>query len=120
MNLSPLTAISPIDGRYRSKTEHLDLYFSEFALIRYRIKVEIEYFIALCEMPLPQLKAVTADKFGELRNIYKNFSLNDANRARATTIQGIHSFWANLPRHKQHVGADVYKRRFARHIYATH
>ncbi len=82
MNLSPLTAISPIDGRYRSKTEHLDLYFSEFALIRYRIKVEIEYFIALCEMPLPQLKAVTADKFGELRNIYKNFSLNDANRVK--------------------------------------
>ncbi len=82
MNLSPLTAISPIDGRYRSKTEHLDLYFSEFALIRYRIKVEIEYFIALCEMPLPQLKAVAADKFGELRNIYKNFSLNDANRVK--------------------------------------
>ena len=82
MNLSPLTAISPIDGRYRSKTEHVDVYLSEFALIRYRIKVEIEYFIALCEMPLPQLKAVTADKFGELRNIYKNFSLNDANRVK--------------------------------------
>ena len=55
MTLFPLTAISPVDGRYRSKTSGLDEYFSEFALIRYRVKVEVEYFIALCELPLPQL-----------------------------------------------------------------
>lgn len=80
MNLSPLTAISPIDGRYRSKTEQLDQYFSEFALIRYRVKVEIEYFIALCQIPLPQLASVPHDKFQFLREIYKNFSVDDAAR----------------------------------------
>ena len=80
MNLSPLTAISPIDGRYRSKTEQLDLYFSEFALIRYRVKVEIEYFIALCQMPLPQLATVPQEKFAKLREIYNDFSTSDAQR----------------------------------------
>ena len=80
MNLSPLTAISPIDGRYRSKTESLDLYFSEFALIRYRVKVEIEYFIALCEIPLPQLSDIDHKVFTQLRDIYLNFSANDAQR----------------------------------------
>ena len=80
MNLSPLTAISPIDGRYRSKTEQLDLYFSEFALIRYRVKVEIEYFIALCQMPLPQLATVSQEKFAKLREIYNDFSTSDAQR----------------------------------------
>ncbi len=80
MNLSPLTAISPIDGRYRSKTESLDLYFSEFALIRYRVKVEIEYFIALCEIPLPQLSDIDHKVFAQLRDIYLNFSINDAQR----------------------------------------
>ena len=80
MNLSPLTAISPIDGRYRSKTESLDLYFSEFALIRYRVKVEIEYFIALCEIPLPQLSDIDHKVFTQLRDIYLNFSINDAQR----------------------------------------
>lgn len=78
MNLSTLTAISPIDGRYRSKTEQLDIYFSEFALIRYRVKVEVEYFIALCQLPLPQLSTVSHDKFQYLRDIYKNFSVEDA------------------------------------------
>ena len=78
MNLSPLTAISPIDGRYRGKTESLDAYFSEFALIRYRVKVEVEYFIALCELQLPQLSGVSADVFESLRAIYKDFSLEDA------------------------------------------
>ena len=78
MNLSPLTAISPIDGRYRSKTEQLDIYFSEFALIRYRVKVEVEYFIALCQLPLPQLSTVSHDKFQYLRDIYKNFSVENA------------------------------------------
>ncbi len=80
MNLSPLTAISPIDGRYRGKTESLDAYFSEFALIRYRVKVEVEYFIALCELQLPQLIGVSADVFESLRAIYKDFSLEDAQR----------------------------------------
>ncbi len=80
MQLTSLTAISPIDGRYRGKCESLDRYFSEYALIRYRVRVEVEYFIALCELPLPQLAGVDADKFGQLRNIYKEFSLADATR----------------------------------------
>lgn len=82
MNLDILTAISPIDGRYRSKTEPLADYFSEYALIRYRIRVEIEYFIALCEIPLPQLKGFDHTKFETLRDIYKNFSENDAARVK--------------------------------------
>lgn len=80
MQLSTLTAISPIDGRYRGKCEKLDLYFSEFALIRYRVRVEVEYFIALCEIPLPQLKGVDSSKFEALRAIYRDFSLADAER----------------------------------------
>ncbi len=80
MELNQLTAISPIDGRYRSKCEKLDEYFSEFALIRYRVRVEIEYFIALCELPLPQLAGVKSDRFGELRAIYQNFTVADATR----------------------------------------
>lgn len=80
MNLSTLTAISPIDGRYRGKTESLGAYFSEFALIRYRVKVEVEYFIALCELPLPQLSGVSGDVFDTLRAIYSDFSLEDAQR----------------------------------------
>lgn len=80
MQLSTLTAISPIDGRYRGKCENLDLYFSEFALIRYRVRVEVEYFIALCEIPLPQLNGVDPSKFEALRAIYRDFSLADAER----------------------------------------
>lgn len=76
--LNELNAVSPIDGRYRSKTISLSKYFSEEALIRYRVLVEIEYFIALCELPLPQLKGVDANVFEALRNIYKNFSSADA------------------------------------------
>lgn len=82
MKLDILTAISPIDGRYRGKTEPLADYFSEYALIRYRIRVEIEYFIALCEVPLPQLKGFDHTKFETLRNIYKNFSEVDAARVK--------------------------------------
>ena len=78
MQLTPLTAISPIDGRYRSKCEKLDQYFSEFALIRYRVKVEVEYFIALCELPLPQLESVDHSTFEALRDIYRNFTEADA------------------------------------------
>ncbi len=73
-----LNAISPIDGRYRSKTEALAPYFSEEALIKYRVKVEIEYFIALCEIPLPQLKDVNTSLFEKLRNIYRDFSAENA------------------------------------------
>ena len=80
MVLSPLTAVSPIDGRYHSKTENLGEYFSEYALIRYRVKVEVEYFIALCELPLPQLSGVDKGLFGALRDIYALFSVEDASR----------------------------------------
>ncbi|NCC99095.1 MAG: adenylosuccinate lyase [Bacteroidia bacterium] len=76
--LTALTAISPIDGRYRGKTNVLAEYFSEYALIRYRVKVEVEYFIALCELPLPQLKSINNKIFNDLRDIYKNFSESDA------------------------------------------
>ncbi|HEU4497152.1 MAG TPA: adenylosuccinate lyase [Flavobacterium sp.] len=76
--LTELNAISPIDGRYRSKTQALSSYFSEEALIRYRVLVEIEYFISLCEVPLPQLKNADASLFGALRSIYQDFSAADA------------------------------------------
>jgi adenylosuccinate lyase len=78
MALTPLNAISPIDGRYRSKVDALGNYFSEEALIKYRVLVEIEYFIALCELPLPQLKSVSSSVFEDLRTIYKNFTPVDA------------------------------------------
>lgn len=82
MELSSLTAISPIDGRYRTKTDSLDQYFSEYALIRYRVRVEIEYFIFLCELPLPQLAEFPRDLFPALRSIYQDFSLEDAQRVK--------------------------------------
>ncbi len=78
MSLSPLNAISPIDGRYRNKVNELAPYFSEEALIKYRVLVEIEYFIALCEIPLPQLKGIDTTLFEGLRAIYKDFSSEDA------------------------------------------
>lgn len=82
MSLLSLTAISPIDGRYRGKVEILENYYSEYALIRYRVKVEIEYFIALCKLPLPQLAGVDHALFGELRDIYAKFSVDDAQRVK--------------------------------------
>lgn len=82
MSLSSLTAISPIDGRYRGKVEILENYYSEYALIRYRVKVEIEYFIALCKLPLPQLAGVDHALFGELRDIYAKFSVDDSQRVK--------------------------------------
>jgi adenylosuccinate lyase len=78
ISLNELNAVSPIDGRYRSKTSSLSNYFSEEALIKYRVLVEIEYFIALCEIPLPQLKDVNPNLFVSLRDIYKNFSTENA------------------------------------------
>ena len=82
MDLSLLTAISPIDGRYRGKTESLSEYFSEYALIRYRIRVEIEYFIALCELPLPALQDFDHTLFERLRDIYRQFTPADAQRVK--------------------------------------
>lgn len=78
MELNTLTAISPIDGRYRNKTEQLSEYFSEYALIKYRVRVEIEYFIALCELPLPQLTSVDKSVFSGLKEIVSGFSEDDA------------------------------------------
>ena len=81
-SLSPLTAVSPIDGRYHSKTETLSAYFSECALIRYRVKVEVEYFIALSELPLPQLAGISEEQKAHLRDIYRQFSEADALRVK--------------------------------------
>ena len=85
MTLDALTAVSPIDGRYRSKTESLADYFSEYALIRYRVRVEIEYFITLCELPLPQLESFNSALFEQLRDIYRNF--DEASAARVKEIE---------------------------------
>ena len=82
MDLNLLTAISPVDGRYRGKTEPLVEYFSEYALIRYRVRVEIEYFITLCELPLPQLASFPTELFERLRQIYKDFTTDDAERVK--------------------------------------
>ena len=82
MELNCLTAISPVDGRYRGKVEALGRYFSEYALIRYRVQVEIEYFIALCELPLAQLAGFDKGQYGALRRIYEDFSPSDAQRVK--------------------------------------
>ena len=82
MNLSTLTAVSPVDGRYRRTCQGLSDYFSEAALIRYRVQVEVEYFIALCNLPIPQLKSIDKNLFDTLRNIYRNFSTEDALRVK--------------------------------------
>ena len=82
MGISSLTAISPIDGRYRGKTEALSEYFSEYALIRYRVRVEIEYFISLCQLPLPQLATFPQGLFEQLRDIYRNMTEEQAQRVK--------------------------------------
>ncbi len=82
MDLDILTAVSPIDGRYRSKTEPLAPYFSEYALMKYRVRVEVEYFITLCELPLPQLKDFPTNLFDKLRSFYRDFSEADAARVK--------------------------------------
>ena len=78
--MDPLQAISPVDGRYAGKTSELSAFFSEYALMRYRVLVEVEYFIALCELPLPQLESVNPDLFPQLRALYGDFTLEDAAR----------------------------------------
>ena len=80
MNLTELTAISPVDGRYRTKTQELASYFSEWALIKYRLQVEIEYFLLLCELPLPQLVDFPKQQFPALKRIYLNFDPHDGMR----------------------------------------
>lgn len=82
MLLSNLTAISPVDGRYRKVTERLADYFSEYALIRYRVRVEVEYFIALCRLPLPELKEIGPAAFERLRGLYRDFTPTDAERVK--------------------------------------
>jgi adenylosuccinate lyase len=84
MELNTLTAISPVDGRYRKQTERLGDFFSEAALMKYRVRVEIEYFIELCLLPLPQLKSIDKNIFKNLREIYLNFTLNDAQKIKET------------------------------------
>lgn len=84
MELNHLTAISPLDGRYRQKAEELDRYFSEYGLIKYRLMVEIEYFIALCEIPLPQLTDFRKENFTALRGLYEDFSVKDAEKIKDT------------------------------------
>ena len=112
MNLSPLTAVSPIDGRYHGKTESLSAYFSEFALIRYRVNVEVEYFIALCELPLPQLAGVDHAKFTNLRGIYQNFTEADAQRVKdieKITNHDVKAVEYFLKEHFDALGLEPYK-----------
>ena len=90
MNLNPLTAISPIDGRYHKQVTELSSYFSEYALIYYRIMVEVEYFIALCDLPLPQLKDLDKSFYPQLRDIYKNFSEAEAQHIKEIEKQTNH------------------------------
>ena len=80
MELTTLTAVSPIDGRYHQKTANLSAYLSEFALMKYRVRVEIEYFISLCELPLPQLEDFNRELFPTLRGLYEDFTEEDAKR----------------------------------------
>lgn len=112
MSLSSLTAISPIDGRYRGKVEVLENYYSEYALIRYRVKVEIEYFIALCKLPLPQLAGVDHALFGELRDIYAKFSVDDAQRVKdieSVTNHDVKAVEYFIKEQFDHLGLAQYK-----------
>ena len=112
MNLNSLTAVSPVDGRYHKKTDALAPFFSEYGLIRYRVKVEIEYFIALCELPLPQLKNVNPDLFSKLRSIYQSFSEEDASRVKTIEKETNHDVKAVEYFIKERIsdlGLDEYK-----------
>jgi adenylosuccinate lyase len=112
MDLTSLTAVSPIDGRYRSKTQPLDNYFSEYALIRYRVRVEVEYFIALCEIPLPQLAAIPSTTFDHLRDIYRNFSVDQAARIKeieSVTNHDVKAVEYFLKEQFDRLGLDPYK-----------
>ncbi|MGQ1889960.1 adenylosuccinate lyase [Thermophagus sp. OGC60D27] len=111
-DLHLLTAISPIDGRYRTKVDGLALYFSEYALIRYRILVEVEYFIALCEEPLEQLKGFDHGHFERLRSIYRNFKLEDAEKVKeieCTTNHDVKAVEYYLKEKFDELGLQSYK-----------
>ena len=110
--MESLDAITPIDGRYRRQVEELSSYFSEAALIRYRVKVEVEYFLALCQLPLPQLKDTDPDSFEAMRNIYRNFSTEDAKEVKEiekTTNHDVKAVEYFLKRHFEALGLDKHK-----------
>ena len=112
MNISELTAISPVDGRYRRKVERLDEYFSEFGLIRARVMVEVEYFIALCQLPLPQLAGFDNKNFRNLRNIVKNFQVSDAQEIKEiekTTNHDVKAVEYFLKRRFDEIGLTQFK-----------
>lgn len=112
MNLSALTAISPVDGRYRDKVKSLSPYFSEFGLIKYRLLIEVEYFIALCQLPLPQLEDFRQEEFEKLRLIYKNFGTNDAKEIKEierTTNHDVKAVEYFLKKHFDLLGLGAYK-----------
>jgi adenylosuccinate lyase len=112
MDLSALTAVSPVDGRYRNKIAELDDFFSEFALIRYRVLVEVEYFIALCELPLPQLSGVNPGVFEQLRALFEEFELDDALEVKAIEKETNHDVKAVeyfLKQHFEKLGLAEYK-----------
>lgn len=112
MELTELTAISPVDGRYRNKCERLDEYFSEFALIRYRVRVEVEYFIALCEIPLPALAGIDPSVAEKLRDIYRKFSVEDAMRIKeieGVTNHDVKAVEYFLKEHFDALGLEKYK-----------
>lgn len=112
MNLNTLTAISPIDGRYRDKVKNLAPYFSEFGLIRYRVQVEVEYFIALCQLPLPQLENFSPEEFEKLRLIYQNFSHTDAGEIKEiekTTNHDVKAVEYFLKNHFDLLGLGAFK-----------
>jgi len=112
MELNSLTAISPIDGRYRNKTVRIDKYFSEYALIKYRVKVEVEYFIALCSLELPQLKGFDKKVFPSLRSIYFNFSIEDAQQIKdieKTTNHDVKAVEYFLKEKFDGLGLQIYK-----------
>lgn len=110
--METLNAISPIDGRYRKSTEKLSDYFSEASLIKYRVKVEVEYFIALCELPLEQLKDIPQSSFEKMRDIYRNFSLEDAKEVKEiekTTNHDVKAVEYFLKKHFEALGLGEHK-----------
>lgn len=112
MPFDALEAVTAVDGRYRGKTQSLSPYFSEFALIRYRVKIEIEYFIALCELPLPELKSFNRKYFRQLRMIEKDFSLSDATRVKEieqTTNHDVKAVEYFIKEHFDALGLSEYK-----------
>lgn len=112
MELNKLTAISPVDGRYRSKAEAFSPYFSEYGLIKYRVKIEVEYFIALCRNGIPQLSDVTEDQFDNIRKIYSEFSLEDARKIKGIekiTNHDVKAVEYFVKEKFEEIGLDVFK-----------